>query len=116
MQVGRRAEGLLVDFEQVGAIGRKMHAEGATTVFCKSAKRTRKLTKYGFFGSFAPFLDDVSMTSPGGSGSDDVSLTSSGDVATHEWFTVVMRWQTSGAMADGGCGRGAYAGSDAALT
>ena len=92
-----------------------MHAEGATTVFAKSAKRTRKLTKYGFFGTFAPFLCDVSMTSSGGSGSDDVSMTSSGDVAAYEWSTGAVRWQTGGAMVDGGCRCSDDAGSDAAL-
>ena len=42
------------------------------------------------------------MTSSGGSGSDDVSMTSSSDVADYEWSTGVVRWQTGGAMADGG--------------
>ena len=80
-----------------------MHAEGATTVFAKSAKRTRKLTKYGFFGTFAPFSGDISMTSLG-------------DVAVYEWSTGVVRWQTGVAMVDGARGRGDDAGSDAPLT
>jgi len=69
-----------------------MHAEGATTVFAKSAKKREKLTKYGFFGTFAPFSGDVNMTSSGGSRWDDVSMTSSGDVAAYEWSTRVVRW------------------------
>jgi len=48
------------------------------------------------------------MTSSGGSGSDDISMTSSGDMAAYEWSTGVVRLQRGGAMADGG--------ADAAMT
>ena len=41
----------------------------------------------------APFYDDVSMTSLVGSRSDDVMLTSSGDVALSGWYTVAVTWQ-----------------------
>jgi hypothetical protein len=46
--------------------GRKMHAEDTTVVFAKSAKNAKFWPKYGFFGTLALFLDDVSMTSSGG--------------------------------------------------
>ena len=47
-------------------LGRKMHAEETTVVFAESAKNTVFWPKYGFFGTLALFLDDVSMTSSGG--------------------------------------------------
>jgi len=43
-----------------------MHAEDTTVVFAKSAKNAKFWPKYGFFGTLAPFLDDISMTSSGG--------------------------------------------------
>lgn len=46
--------------------GREMHAGGATVAFAKSEKNTVFWPKYGFFGTLALFLDDVSMTSSGG--------------------------------------------------
>jgi hypothetical protein len=39
-------------------------------------------------------MDDVSMTSPRGPGSDDVSMTSSGDVAVSGRSTGAVRWRT----------------------
>jgi len=45
--------------------GREMHAGGATVAFAKSEKNTVFWPKYGFFGALALFLDDVSMTSSG---------------------------------------------------
>jgi len=46
--------------------GREKHAEKTTAVFAKSAKNAKFWPKYGFFGTSALFLDDVSMTSSGG--------------------------------------------------
>ena len=66
------------------------------------------MAKIWIFGTFAPFLDDVSMMSSGGSRSDDVIMTSSGDVVAYEWSTGVVRWRKIGAMVDGG--------ADAAMT
>ena len=56
------------------------HAEKTTAVFAKSAKNVKFWPKYGFFGTLALFLDDVSMTSSSGSRSDDVSMASSDNV------------------------------------
>ena len=59
-----------------------------------------KERKNMFFGHNIDFLtiwrlfcDDVSMTSLVGSRSDDVMLTSSGDVAGSGWYTVAETWQ-----------------------
>ena len=76
--------------------------------FLTKVQKTRKIGKNMDFWDIHAFSDDVSMTSSGGSGSVDVSMTSSGDVAAYEWSTGVVRWQTGGAMADGG--------ADAAMT
>ena len=46
--------------------GRKLHAEETTVVFYEKCKNTTFWPKYGFFGTLALFLDDVSMMSSGG--------------------------------------------------
>ena len=84
--------------------------------FAKIAKNAQKLTKYGFFGSLLPFLNDVSMTSPGGSGLDDVSMTSSGDVAAYDRSTGAVRWRTGGPVVGGARSRGADVGGKRTLT
>lgn len=56
------------------------------------------------------------MTSVGGSGLDDVSMTSSGEMAAYDRSTGAVRWRTGGPVVGGARGRGADIGGKRALT
>ena len=78
--------------------GRNSHAGRNNLSFGKSDKKCDFWRKYGIFGLLALFLDDVSMTSPGGVGYEKVTWwPASGPRGLVRWWT---GWSSGGPGAD----------------
>lgn len=115
-QLGRRAEDFLLFSSRLVKFWWWNACRERSNVFCKKCKKRAKFDKIWLFGSLAPFLNDVSMTSPGGSRLDDVSMMSSGDVAAYDRSMGAVRWRIGGRVVGRGRGRAADTGGERALT
>lgn len=91
---------------------RKQHAEISTDSFGKSGKNMKFWPIYGFLAYWRVFGMTSAWRHQVGSRSGDVSMTSSGDVASYDWSTGIVRWRTY----QRGGGRRSWCGGGVAVT